>query len=176
MLSQYDQVNLFRIELERRVRARDNLFSVLLFYVLTDREHADIGKDWLRGHDFNSSSLRGFVVARETDDVDPIVGENESAGRGIAAVVDLDRHGALSARQDSRHEAADPSLVELVMPDRLTADESDTSHRASHILEGVRLPRPCDHEFGDCRLWPSLPARRGFVHHRSHWQVLSGHK
>ena len=78
MLSQYDQINLFRIEFERRVRARDNLFSVLLFYVLTDREHADIGEDLLSRHDFDASSLRGFVVARETDDVDPIVGENES--------------------------------------------------------------------------------------------------
>src|SRR5271157_906277 len=134
MLSQYDQINLFRIEFKRRVSAGDNLFSVLLFYVLADREHADIGKDWLRRHDFDASNLRGFVVTRETHDVDAIVGENESAGRGIAAVIDLDRHGALSARQDSRHEAADPRLDELVMPDRLTAHESDTSHRTSHIL------------------------------------------
>src|SRR5271166_6683359 len=176
MLSQNNQIDLLRIEFECRVSARDNLFSVLLFYVLSDREDADIGKDWLRRHDFNASSLGGVVVARETDDVDSIVGENESAGRGIAAVVDLDRHCALSARQDGRHEAADPGLDELVMPDRLAADESDTSHRTSHILKGVRLCRLCDHKFGDRRLWPNLPARRPFVDHRSHWQILSGHK
>ena len=62
------------------------------------------------------------------------------------------------------------------MPDRFTAEESDPSYRSSHLLEGVRLSRLCDHEFGDGRLWPSLPARRRFVHHRSHWQILSGHK
>ena len=118
----------------------------------------------------------GFLVARETDDVDAVIGENESAGGRIAVVVDLDRDRALSARQDRRHEPACPGLDELVMPDRLAAEESHPRHRAFYVLERVGLSATCDHEFGDGRFWPGLPSRRALVDDRPHRQILTSDK
>ena len=65
-------------------------------------------EDRLRRHDLDPSSLGGFLVAGETDDVDAVIRKNESAGGRIAVIVDLDRDRALSGRQDRRHEPALP--------------------------------------------------------------------
>src|ERR1700733_7424976 len=124
MLSKNDEVDLIRVELERRVGPGDDLLAVLLFYVLANGEHAHIGEDRLRRHNFDSSSLGGFLVAGKTDDVDAVIGENESASRRIAVVIDLDRDCAFSAWQDRRHEPARSGLDELVMPERLPAGEN----------------------------------------------------
>src|SRR5271170_1173435 len=123
LLGKYDQVDLIRIKLERRVGPGDDFLAILLLHVLADRQDPDVGEDCLRRHDFDPAHLRGFLVAGKTDDVDLIVGENESAGRRIAAIVDLDRHGALSGRQDRRHEPAGPRLDKLIVPNRLAANE-----------------------------------------------------
>ena len=84
MLSKDDEIDLIRIELERRVGPGNDLLAILLFDVLADGEDAHIGEDRLRRHDFDPSGLGGFLVARKTDDVDAVIGENESAGRRIA--------------------------------------------------------------------------------------------
>ena len=52
--------------------------------------------------DLDAARLGRLVVAREPDDVDAVVGQDEAAGGGIAAVVDLDRDRAHAARQDGR--------------------------------------------------------------------------
>ena len=176
LLGKDDQVDLIRIEFKRRVGPGDNLLAVLLLHVLADRQHADIGENCLRRHDFDPARLGGVLVAGKTNDVDPIVGENETAGRRIAAVVDLDRHGAFSGWQDRRHEPARSRLDELVMPNRFAADERDPRHGADHILERIRPRRLGDHEFRNRRFRPGLPGRRAVVDKRSHRQVLTGHE
>jgi hypothetical protein len=110
-LSKDNEVDLLRVELERRVGPGDDLLAVLLFCVRADGEDAHVGEDLLRRHDFDPSSLGGFLVAREADDVDAVIGENESASRRIAVVVGLDRDRALSARQDRGYESAPPPAV-----------------------------------------------------------------
>ena len=135
-----------------------------------------VGEDRLRRHDFDPSSLGGFVVAREPDDVDAVIGENESTGRRIALVIDLDRDSALSARQDRRHEPARPGLDQLVVADRLAAEERHPRHRTFDVLERVGLRRLCDHRFGHVRFRPRVPSYRALVDHRPHRQILTGHE
>jgi hypothetical protein len=127
----------------------------------------------LRRHDFDPSILGRFLIAGETDDVDPVIRKNESAGARVAAIVDLDRDRPLSGRQDRRHEPARPGLDELVMPDRLAAKESYPCHRAFYVPERVRLPRLGDHEFGEVCFWPRMPSRGALVDDRTHRQILT---
>ena len=44
MLSKDDEVDLIRVELERRVGPRDDLLAILLFDVLADGEDAHVGR------------------------------------------------------------------------------------------------------------------------------------
>jgi hypothetical protein len=91
LLSEYDQGDLVRIELERRIGPGNDFPAVLLLDVLADRKDPDVGEDCLSRHHFDPARLGGVLVAGKADDVDPVVRKNKSARRGIAAVVNLDR-------------------------------------------------------------------------------------
>ena len=60
VLSKDDEIDLIRVELQRRVGSGDDLLAVLLFHVLADGQDAHIGEDRLRRHDFDPSSLGGL--------------------------------------------------------------------------------------------------------------------
>ena len=74
MLSEDDEIDLVRVEFERRVRPGDHFLAILLFDVLADREDAHIGENRLRRHDLDPSGLGGLIVARETNNIDSIIG------------------------------------------------------------------------------------------------------
>src|SRR3954447_11264316 len=76
-LRKNDQLSLLRIELERRIRADNDRFAILVLHVLADREHANIAEYRLR-HDIAAGRLGGFVVAISAHDVDVIVRQDET--------------------------------------------------------------------------------------------------
>jgi|SRR5271166_217730 len=91
LLGENDQVDLAGVQLQGGVGAGHDFLAVLLLDVLTDRKHPHIGENGLRSENFDPSRLCRVVVARDADDVNAVVGQDEPAGRGISAVVDLDR-------------------------------------------------------------------------------------
>ncbi len=167
------EIGLIRVELQRRIRAGDDLLAVLLLDVLPDREDPHIRQNGPRVDDFHAARLRRLLVPREIDDVDAVVRKNEAARGRVAAIVDLDRHGAHPARQDGRQEAARARLHELVAPDRLAADEGRMDHRPPDPLRRVAGVLLGDHQIGQGRLRPGLPRRAALAEHRPHRQILS---
>ena len=113
MLSKDDEIDLVGVELERRVRPSDHLLAILLFDVLTDGEDTHVGQDRLRCHHLDPPGLGGLIVARKANNVNSIIGQNESASRRVAFVVDLDRDCALSSREIADMKPPVPALTSL---------------------------------------------------------------
>src|SRR6202008_2853581 len=122
---------LLGLQFERDRAADDVVGALFLLWRLVDREHANIGQRDLGDDDVLLRRVWIFLAAGEND-VDTVVGQDESAGAGLRR--DLRRYRAISAGQDRGHEARAVSLHQFGFADRLAGNEGGARDRAGNLV------------------------------------------
>ena len=97
----------------------------------------------------------GVLLALGEQDVDAVVGQDESAGAGFRRNFGRDRPQA--ARQDCRHEAGAVGLDQLLLADRFAGDKGRAHDRTGDIPDGFGVAGAVDDVAGGGHRRPGLP-------------------
>jgi hypothetical protein len=135
-LSQHDHLDLAGIKFERGGFADDNFFSAFFLNILPDGQDSDIFQDGLARHGWRPLAGDG-IRGKGANDIDLVVGQNESARAGGPAIIDTDGKGPSAAGENGGHEARF-ALDEPIAPNGLARQQTAAGYGAGQILLRIR--------------------------------------
>src|SRR5262249_35519997 len=130
-----ERLRLARAELERGGLADDHALAVLCLDRLVDGQHAHVRQDDLAGVSFDAGDFFLRPIPARENDVDVIVGQDESAGTGLRR--DLDRDGPHARGQNCRHVAGAGGLDQFRFADRLAGGDRHARDRADQLIAAL---------------------------------------
>ena len=152
-----ERLGLARVELDRGGLADYRALAVLLLDRLVDCQHAHVDENDLADVNLHAGALFRRPIAAREDDVDVVVGQDESAGSGLGRNFERDREHARG--QDGCHIAATRAFDQLGFADGLAGGKRRARDRARELLDGVRpLALANERRSGSGRR-PHLPAQ-----------------
>lgn len=112
-----------------------------------------------------------IVGVKGADDIDAIVGKDETACGCLALIGEIDGDRAHAGRQHRGHEAGAVALDEAIDVQGFAGGHRGADDGALELIDSLRLKRPRDRPGRDLVARPGLPAYVGIGEHRSEVEV-----